>query len=532
MTKGPSQPLSAYPLLARASEVIGTGRFEDAARIVISHLRAHPNERQGIAMLGAIAMSLGALGQAEQFLRKAIALGLDTADVRRNLASVLNQQGRLIEALEIFDTLAGPGDDPTITATRALILDRLGRNAEARQILETLVETCPDEPAYWISYGHNLRASGRTDAAVAAYRQATVADFERGEAWWSLANIKSKVLTDEDMTAMERALGIAVDPANIVPLHFSLGRGWHDRKDYQRAFHHYSEGNRLQAKGVGYRAFELTEEIDEAIRLFDRAFFETAPKPDGGQAIPIFIVSLPRSGSTLLEQMLGTHPSIESLGELPYIQALLRSLMETHTKRGRVTVPQVVQRLSADEKRELGDEYLRRAALHRQSDTGFFLDKLPHNWSNTVFIRQILPQAKFIDIRRSPMDCCFSNFIQSFSRAHAASFALEDIGRCYVDYVRLMDHLDGAAPGLVHRVRYEELIEEPERELRSIFDYLGLPWDDACLRFYESRRNVRTPSAEQVRQPLNRKGVGAWRPYSEWLDPLRQALGPLAADTN
>lgn len=527
MTADGAKPLTAYPQLANAGQALAAGRYEQAAMIVIGHLRAHPDERQGVALLGAIAMRLGALGQAEQFLRRAISLGLNASDVHRNLASAISQQGRLEEALEIYDRLAADNDDPTLAATRAIILDKLGRNAEASQLLKSLVDRCPGEPAYWISYGHNLRAGGETAEAVAAYRRAIEVDFERGEAWWSLANIKSKVLTDEDMSAMEQALDVAVDVANLAPIHFALGRGRHDRKQYEPAFHHYSEGNRLQAEGANYRAEELTDEVDESIRLFDHRSFANSLEGYDDQAIPVFIVSLPRSGSTLLEQMLGNHPAIETLGELPYIQALLRSVMEAHTRKARVTVPQLVQRLTAEEKSALGSEYLRRAALHRGKNTRLFMDKLPHNWSNIAFIHQILPQAKFIDIRRAPVDCCFSNFTQSFSRAHAASFRLQDIGRCYVDYVRFMHHVDGVAPGLVHHVEYEGLVEQPERELRKTLAYLGLEWDETCLRFYESDRTVRTPSAEQVRRPLNREGMGVWEPYRPWLGPLLQALEPV-----
>ena len=524
--------VTAFPKLADAESLVAAGRFEQAARGVMEHLRAHPNEPRGLALLGSIAISLGALGQAEQFLRRAMALGQNGTDVQRNLASALNQQERLPEALELFDRLRTASDDPSIDAIRALILDKLARNEEALAVLGHLVERHPDQPPFWISYGHSLRAAGSTDEAIAAYRRATEIDFECGEAWWGLANIKSKILTDDDMATMERALAIAVDDRNIAPLHFSIARGRHDRKEYDRAFDHYSQGNRLRAEQIGYRSQELTDEVDQSIRSIDRTGFGDATPRPNQHPTPIFIISLPRSGSTLLEQMLGSHSDIEPIGELPYVPALLRSVMEVHTRRGQITVPELVNRLDPAEATAIGTEYLRRAALHRARDTGAFLDKLPHNWSNILFIRRILPQAKFIDIRRSAMDCCFSNFTQSFSRAHAASFALRDIGQCYVDNVRLMDHLATAAPDLVHHVSYEQLIEQPETELRAIFNYLGLEWENAPLNFHQLDRVVRTPSAEQVRRPLNREGVDTWLPYAQWLGPLREALGKLAIDVD
>ena len=522
--------VTAFPKLADAESLVAAGRFEEAARGAMAHLRAHPDEPRGLALLGSIAISLGALGQAEQFLRRAMALGQNGVDVQRHLASALSQQERLPEALDLFDRLRIAGDDPSIDAIRALILDKLARNDEALAVLEQLVERHPNQPPFWISYGHSLRAAGRTDEAIAAYRRATEIDFECGEAWWGLANIKSKILTDDDMATMARGLAIAIDERNIAPLHFSIARGHHDRKQYAVAFDHYSQGNRLRAESLGYQAQELSDEVDESIGMIDRLGIPAVSSRPHDQPIPIFIISLPRSGSTLLEQMLGSHSDIEPVGELPYIPALLRSAMEHHTRRGHVTVPEVVSRMSADEAEVLGNEYLRRVEPHRARSTGSFVDKLPHNWSNILFIRRILPQAKFIDIRRSAMDCCFSNFTQSFSRAHAASFALNDIGRCYVDYVRLMEHLAKVAPGLVHHIRYDRLIEEPETELRAIFDHLDLAWEVAALNFHQLDRVVRTPSAEQVRRPLNREGVDAWLPYAQWLGPLREALGPLARD--
>lgn len=520
--------LRASPRLAMAAKELAERRFDTAARYAIEHLRQHRDDPRGIALLGSIALGTGALVQAEQFLRRAIALGLDSIEVRRDLASALNQQERIGEALDAFTAIEREAPDSRISATKALILDKLGRNLEAVQAHEQLIEANPDQPNFWIGYGHSLRTAGRTDEAVAAYRKAAGIDPERGEAWWGLASIKSKVLTGGDIETMEQALASAVDLLNVIPIHFALGRAWHDRSTHDKAFHHFSEGNRLRAETVNYQPQELADEVDEFIRMFGRDFFNGTAGAKSEGPTPVFLISMPRSGSTLLEQMLSTHAGIEAVGELPYIRALLRSTMELHTRRGTARVPQVVLNLSPSEKEALGSDYLNRSALHRQSGARLFIDKMPMNWSDVLFIRQILPHAKFIEIRREAMDCCFSNYIHYFSRAHSASFSLEGMGRAYVDYVRLMDHIDAVAPGLIHHVAYEQLVEDPESELQAVLGYLGLEWDPALLRFYESKRPVRTPSSEQVRRPLNREGMGAWRPYAEWLGPLREALGPFA----
>lgn len=288
------------------------------------------------------------------------------------------------------------------------------------------------------------------------------------------------------------------------------------------------EIERQRAESIGYDARELTDEIAELERVVTADFIRALPEAPPTDSIPVFIVSLPRSGSTLLEQMLGSLPDIEAVGELAYAPAILRSAMEMATRRGPVTVPQLIEALHPGQAEAMGQDYLRRAGLHRKTGKHYFVDKLPHNWSNILFLRRILPQAKFLDIRRPAMDCCFSNFTQYFSRAHASSFALADIGQCYVDYVRLMTHLDRVAPRMVHHIDYAAMIGDPGSHLRTALDHLGLEWDPAVLEFHKLDRVVRTPSSEQVRRPLNRDGMEVWRPYAEWLAPLRDRLGPLA----
>jgi tetratricopeptide (TPR) repeat protein len=520
----------AFPLLAKASGEIALGRYEEASRTLIEHLRRHPGEPRGLSELGYAAMLIGALGQSEAFLRKALAVGARDLETRRRLASVIHQQQRLVEAEGLFAALAAETGDDALLGIRADILDKLGRHSEALAIYDELVMRNPKAIRGWIAAGHTRRSAGRVEEAIAAYRQAISIEVDCGDAWWGLAGIKSKVLTDHDVETMRGALKIAVDERNISPLHFALGRALHDRQEYEGAFAHYAEGNRLRAESIGYDAQELTDEIDEvearvtaaAISRFPGAGPENAPTP-------IFIVSLPRSGSTLLEQMLGSHDQVEAVGELPYVPALLRSFLEIVTRRANVSVVEAVLDMPEDLARRMGADYLRRVATHRRTDRAYFIDKLPHNWSNLLFIRRILPHARFVDIRRPAMDCCFSNFTQSFTRAHAPSFRLEDIARCYRDYVRFMDHLDRIAPQLVSHVDYTALITDARSQVGTLLRALDLPWDDSVLNFHKLDRVVRTPSSEQVRRPLNRDGMEVWRPYEQWLGPLREQLGALIA---
>lgn len=522
--------ISAFPILGEAERLLDEGKPEQAAQRALTHMRQHPNEPRGLALLGNVAIHLGALGQAEHFLREAIKRGATSIEIRRQLASVLNQAERLDEARQHFEMLCKESTDPQLHSLLALVLDKLGRSSEALQMRETLAGNSQDSPHIWINYGHSLRSAGRVDEAIAAYRRATKIDFECGEAWWGLASIKKPVLTDDDIVEMKRAIDIAIDIRNSAPAHFALARAYHDRQLYAQAFEHYRIGNQQRAESIGYIASELTAEVSEVEERVDTAYIERISRSAGDGPIPVFIVCLPRSGSTLLEQMLGSHPDIEPVGELPYIPAILRSVMEMATRTGKVTVPQLITSLTDQQAAMMGQDYLRRAALHRKTERVFFVDKLPHNWSNILFIKRILPNARFIDIRRPAMDCCFSNFSQSFSAAHASSFDLEDIGQCYTDYVRYMRHLDRVAPKMVHHVAYTKLVEDAESELKSVLAHLGLAWDASVLEFHKLDRVVRTPSSEQVRRPINRDGIDTWKPYAPWLVPLRNKLGALADD--
>ncbi len=518
--------ITAYPRLTEAETLLKAKDYDSASWVVIEHLRQHRNEPRGLALLGEIAMDSGALMQAERFLRQAIAAGASSLEVETSLATTILRQDRLDEAATAFSALEHRTQDPRMTATKAMILDRLGHTAEALDAHRAALTADPGNSQNWIAYGHSLRFAGRTDEAIAAYRKVIAEDPERGEAWWGLADIKSKVITDEDIRSIETALTEAVDALNIVPLHMALARGLHDRADYAGAFEHYRQGNALRAGQLQYDPSELTSEVSRFIQMATPERLTGFAEANGPAAI--FLVSLPRSGSTLLEQILGRHPAIEATGELPYIRAVLRSALELRMTRGQMDTPQLILSMSAEEKQALGAEYLHRAAQHRRTDAPYFIDKMPTNWSDILFIRAILPQARFIEIRRGAMDCCFSNFTHHFASAHPSSFDLVHQARSYRDYARLMDHIGEASPGFLASVRYEALVDDPERTLRRTLDYLGLEWDDSLLRLNESDRSIRTPSAEQVRRPINRQGIGVWKPYAEWLQPLRDALGPLA----
>lgn len=519
---------SVHPGLFPIRELMEDNKFEPAAQQLIGFLRHNPGHPQAFAMLGEAAAKLGALGQAEHFLRKAINSGVRDYETRRQLAAVFNQQAKTAAARELFEVLNREKPDPNTELILASIYEKTGDGDKAREMYRAISDAHPDHVQAWIAYGHSLRANGQVDDAVVAYRRAILIDDGFGDAWWGLASIKAPILTDEDLQTMQAALAIAVDERNSAPLHFALARAFHDRKNFEEAFAHYRKGNQIRAESLNYDPEELTLEVDEIIASVDADYISRLPQKPVGEAVPVFIVSMPRSGSTLLEQMLGSHSQIEPVGELPYIPAILRSFMEMATRQNKVTVTQAIHGMSPDLAEALGRDYMARAALHLEKGTPLFIDKMPQNWSNVLFIRKILPHARFISIRRNAMDCCFSNFTQSFTSVHASSFTLEHVGRSYIENVRLMDHFAGRCPGLVHPIDYAALVEGPQGQLGPTLEYLGLEWENDLLEFHRLKRTVRTPSSEQVRRPLNRDGMEVWRPYSHHLEPLRKVLGSLA----
>jgi hypothetical protein len=340
-----------------------------------------------------------------------------------------------------------------------------------------------------------------------------------GEAWWSLANLKTVKFGEDDVAAMEAALASDVGDDDRLHLEFALGKACHDAGDVEQAFRHYAAGNAIRLEQQPYSPEKLSQTVD---RLIERFTPEAFAERGGGCTAPdpIFIVGMPRAGSTLIEQILSSHSQVEGTSELPDLPALANRL-------GRY--PAAVLALSEEERRELGREYLQRASVQRRSDRPFFIDKLPNNWLYVPFIQLILPNAKIIDARRHPMACCVANFRQHFARGQAFTYDLDHVGRYYADYVRLMAHVDEVLPGRVHRVIYERMVDDTEAEVRALLAYCGLDFEAACLEFYKTERAVRTASSEQVRQPIYREATEEWRAYEPFLEPLRAALGPVVA---
>ncbi|WP_294039024.1 tetratricopeptide repeat-containing sulfotransferase family protein [Sphingopyxis sp.] len=506
------------PELMAAALALFEGRLHDAEPVLKAHLKRDPFDVAAIRMLAELAARIERYRDAEALLRRALDLAPDFLAARSNLATVLHRQGRSGEAIDELDKLqqADPGN-LTNANLKAAALGRVGEFDEALELYEQVLQSFGKQPKIWMSYGHMLKTVGRQADAVAAYRKALDLNPALGEVWWSLANLKTLQFADDDLSAMQAAIDRSdISAEDRFHLHFALGKAHEDRRQAETAFSHYDRGNALRKALLDYDADQTRAAVDHARSLYTPDFFATRAGHGAHVPDPIFIVGMPRAGSTLIEQILSSHSLIEGTMELPDIPKLYAKV---RSKGG-------IASLSAAEVRELGEQYLRDTQVQRKSDKPFYIDKLPNNWLHVGFIRLILPQARIIDARRHPMDCCFSNFKQHFARGQAFSYSLSDMGRYYADYVDLMDHFDTVLPGHVHRVFHERVIEDLETEIRAMLAYLGLPFEQACLDFHANDRAVRTASSEQVRRPINRDGVGQWRAMEPWLQPLVEALGP------
>ena len=505
--------------LIEAALALHDNRLSDAEPLLRAHLKAKPFDVAAIRMFAELAGRIGRYKDAENLLRRALELAPEFGAARANLATVLYRQNRPAEAIAELDlVLIDEPENIAHSNLKAAALGRIGGFDEAIALYGEVLAQAPNQPKVWMSYGHMLKTVGRQAEGIAAYRRALEIAPTLGEVWWSLANLKTVRFTADDVTAMEAALARAdISDEDRFHLDFALGKALEDAKDYARSFAHYAAGNALRRQSVAYEADETSAFVDRSIALFTPDFF-AAHSGQGCQArAPIFILGMPRAGSTLVEQILSSHSAIEGTSELPDIPTLART----------AGYPESLADLSADALRALGETYLERTRVQRKTDRPFFIDKLPNNWAHTPFIHLTLPNAIIIDARRHPLGCCLSNFKQHFARGQAFSYSLEDMGHYYADYVRLMAHVDQVLPGRVHRVIYERMVEDTEAEVRALLDACGLPFEEACLRFHETERAVRTASSEQVRQPIFRNGTDSWLGFTPWLGPLEAALGPV-----
>jgi tetratricopeptide (TPR) repeat protein len=519
------------PVLMAAGAALHANHIPEAEARLKQHLKQAPTDVVAIRMLAEVAARLDRGDDAAHLLERCLELAPGFREARHNYAIVLNRTNRPAEALVQLDQLlrVDPAH-PGYRNVKAIALCHIGGYEAAIAIYDGLAAEYPNHAETWLSLGHALKTAGQTARAIAAYLRCIELKPEFGDAWWSLANLKTFRFTDAHTAAMQDALArddLADD--HRTNIEFALGKAFEDRDEYEASFRHYAEGNALRLRKIPYDADDTTSRLRRAKEIYTPEFFGQRAGCGCTAPDPIFIVGLPRAGSTLIEQILASHPLVEGTMELPELTSITRALRRAAAEAKPGAYHDALVALSADELRELGEQYLARTRVHRKLGRRFFIDKMPNNFAHIGLIQLALPNAKIIDARRHPLACAFSCFKQHFALGQNFTYGLENIGRYYRDYVDLMAHFDAVLPGRIHRVIHEDLVEDTESEVRRLLDHCGLPFAESCLRFFENDRPVRTASSEQVRQPINKSGVDQWRHFEPWLDPLKAALGPALA---
>lgn len=508
-----------------AALALSENRIPEAEQLLRLRLRDFPTEVSTIRMMAELATRIGRLVDAEKLLRRLLEIAPQFAPARELLARNLQRSNRPADALaEVETLLSQEPDNPSLQMLQASLLVKIGDQEGARSVYELVLASHPNQPKGWMSLGHVLKTLGQQDAGVSAYRHAIHQLPTLGEAWWSLANLKTVRFSVADIEAMTAALERADDDDDRLHLHFALGKASEDAGEYKRAFDHWMEGNALRRKALDYDADETHRSCAQAKDYFDTSILGTGIGNDARD--PIFIVGMPRSGSTLIEQILASHSQIEGTMELPDMMEIASRLAH-RAKQAQQSFPDLLHSLSADERVSLGQEYLDRTRVHRKTDRPYFIDKMPNNWMHVGLIKLILPNARMVDTRRHPMGNCLSMWKQHFARGQGFSYDLTDLARYYCDYVDLMEHFAVVAPTMIHRVIYERMVADSPSEIKALIDRLELPFEDACLTFWQTDRAVRTASSEQVRKPIFTDAVDHWRHFDPWLGPLRKHLAPL-----
>ncbi len=525
--KAQAQRLAELPrILLAVLNHIHEGRILKAEELCRHFLRENPRDVEGMRLLADIGVRLGILDDPEFLLESAVGFEPDNIQLRLDYMQVLRRRQKFSAAEEQAQHLLDlEPDNPLFQSHLAIESMQTGKYDKALGLFEAVLQRLPEDAATLTSRGHALKTCGQQGEAIASYRSAIASRPDLGDPYYALANLKTFRFEDGEVTAMHAQL--ARDDLRLmdrVHLNFALGKAHEDRREYADSFRFYEDGNRLKREQLRYSADQMTAELHAQAEACTSDLFEKNAGNGCAAPDPIFIVGLPRAGSTLLEQILASHSQVDGTLELPDILALAQQLKG----RGRDLYPANLHDLSADQLRQMGDAYIENTRIHRQG-APFFIDKMPNNFRHIGLIHLILPHAKIIDARRAPMDCCFSGFKQLFADGQQFTYGLTEVGRYYSDYVDLMAHWDRVMPpGRILRVEHDDVLADLDGQVRRMLDYLGLPFEQACVEFHKTDRAVRTASSEQVRRPINRDGVGSWKPFDPWLDDLKRAVAHLA----
>jgi tetratricopeptide (TPR) repeat protein len=510
---------------------VATGMFADgevypAERMVRDYLLKHGNHVEGMRLLAKIGMKLEVYDDAEFLLESALVLEPDYHAMRYDYVLALLERHKHVQALEQIERLlAIDPDNRAYRTTHATACVGVGKHEQAIELYREILKDAPQSEDLHLSIAHALKTLGRQSEAIDAYRTAFTLRPSFGDAYWSLANLKTYRFPDDDlerMRAQERAPGISIE--DRFHLCFALGKALEDRGEFEESFGYYERGNALKKDNIRFNIKPIERNAALQPTVCTRKFFEARQGYGCAAPDPIFIVGLPRSGSTLLEQILASHSQVEGTMELPNILRIVGDLHGRESEGDEPRYPAILESLTPEQFRALGEKYIADTRIFR-SDKPRFIDKMPNNFRHIGLIHLMLPNARIIDARREAMGCCFSNFKQLFASGQEFTYSIDDIARYYRSYVKLMRHWDEALPSEVLRVNHEDVVQDLEGNVRRLLEFCGLPFEPACLEYYKTERSVRTASSEQVRQPIFKEGVYQWRNFERWLGPLKSALG-------
>lgn len=512
--------------LLSVTSMIYEGKLYLAEKLCRAFMQKNPQHIEGMRLLAKIGTELDILDDADFLLESCLEFAPDFRAARYDYAQVLYKRQRFQKSLEQADLLLEKEpDNPAFQLVCANAAAAVGDFDRALALYDRLLELSPDNLHFYMLKGHALKSLGERQRAIGAYQAAAKIKLDHGDAYWSLANIKTYRFEEAEIAQMQRAeADAATENIDRYRLCFALGKNFEDCNDYDRAFRYYARGNQLKLADSGYRAERTDDEFARQQAICTRQFFDDRAGFGTQSSEPIFVVGLPRAGSTLLEQILASHPMVDGTIELPNIISLAQKLGGRHKVDEESRYPAILETLDRQKFEHFGNDYLESIRVYRHG-APFFTDKMPNNFRHIGLIQLIFPNAKVIDARRHPMACCFSNFKQLFGQGQDFSYGLEEIGRYYRGYVALMDHWESVLPEKILRVQYEDVVEDLESQVRRLLDFLGLPFDQRCIEFHKTERAVHTPSAEQVRQPLYKSGVEQWKNFEPFLDPLKESLG-------
>lgn len=507
------------PPILGAYDLMYEKQLATAETVCRQFLQQHKHHPEGMLLLAELGIQLKVYHDAEFLLESCVELYPDNLRAVIAYLGLLAKLGKHQRVVEISNKqLEAYPDNLQILMAKANALLGINQTGDAIAIFSTLLEADQDRPGVWLALGHAYKTTGNKDQAIEAYLKAAHYHQQFGDAYWSLANMKSYRFDEQALQSMadieaESSMGVE----DRIHLCFALGKGFEDAGQFDQSFHYYDKGNRLKLISTGYDISRTEEAMAAQTDACERTLFTNMtggfPSPE-----PIFIVGMPRAGSTLLEQILASHSDIDGTMELHNILSLASSVGAQLSSSGK-PYPYSLAELTPEQCYQLGKQYIQQTRYYR-GGAPFFIDKMPNNFMHVGFIKRILPNAKIIDARRDLMDCCFSNFKQLFGEGQEFSYGLEEVARYYKAYEKLMDHWDKVLPGEILRVQHEDVLDDLSGQVKRMLDYLGVPFEPSCLDFHQTDRLIKTPSAEQVRQPINRKGQGRWQPFEGHLGPL------------